>query len=294
MSKVSMPRREVLTAWVMLAPALMGFAAFFAWPALRALEISFTEWNLLRPPRFVGLDNYRQLMQDGRFWHGLKLSALYALMNIPLQTVLGLGLAVAMHRLTQSQFVKSLVLMPYLLSNVLVAMIWLWMLEPTLGAVNQLIAVMGGERQPFFSSADQALWTVAVVNIWRHMGLVSLLFLAGLQNIPRSLYEAAAIEGASEWQTFRRVTLPLLRPVLVFVLVTSVTGSIQIFDTVAVTTRGGPEDATRVVVLYIVQNAFGYLKMGYASAMSMVLCALLVLYTAAQMQLLRSDQSDLQ
>jgi multiple sugar transport system permease protein len=125
------------------------------------------------------------------------------------------------------------------------------------------------------------------------MGLVALLFLAGLQNIPRSLYEAAAMEGASEWQVLRRITLPLLRPVMVFVLVTSVTGSLQIFDTVAVTTKGGPEDSTRVVVYYIVQNAFGYLKMGYASAMSLVLCAVILAYTAIQMRVMRADQHDL-
>jgi multiple sugar transport system permease protein len=282
-----------MTAWLMIAPAMVGFLAFYAWPTLRAIEISFTEWNLLRPPRDVGWANYQQLWNDGTFWRGLGLSGLYALMNIPLQTVLGLGLALAMHRLTKSLFVKSVVLLPYLLSNVLVAMIWLWMLDPTLGAVNHLIAAFGGERQSFFASPDQALWTVAAVNIWRHMGLVALLFLAGLQNIPRSLYEAAAMEGASEWQVLRRITLPLLRPVMVFVLVTSVTGALQIFDTVAVTTRGGPEDATRVVVYYIVQNAFGYLKMGYASAMSLVLCAVMLVYTAIQMRVMRSDQNDL-
>jgi multiple sugar transport system permease protein len=277
----------------MIAPALIGFIAFYAWPAWRAVEISFTEWNLLRPPRDVGLANYRALWEDGAFWRGLGLSGLYALMNIPFQTALGLGLAVAMDRLTRSLFVKSVVLLPYLLSNVLVALIWLWLLDPTLGAVNLLLQALGGTPQPFFASPDQALWTVAAVNIWRHMGLVALLFLAGLQNIPRSLYEAASMEGASEWQMFRRITLPLLRPVLVFVLVTSVTGALQIFDTVAVTTKGGPEDATRVVVVYIVQNAFGYLKMGYASAMSIVLCGVMLAYTAVQMRLLRADQSDL-
>jgi multiple sugar transport system permease protein len=287
------PPREWLTAWLMIAPALLGFAAFYAWPTWRAFEISFTEWNLLRPPRDVGWANYRQLWNDGAFWRGLGLSGLYALMNIPLQTVLGLGLALAMDRLTRSLFVKSVVLLPYLLSNVLVAMIWLWMLDPTLGAVNHLVAAFGGERQPFFASPEQALWSVAAVNIWRHMGLVALLFLAGLQNIPRSLYEAAAMEGASEWQVLRRITLPLLRPVMVFVLVTSVTGALQIFDTVAVTTRGGPEDSTRVVVYYIVQNAFGYLKMGYASAMSLVLCAVMLVYTAIQMRVMRADHSDL-
>ncbi len=284
---------EAWTGWLMVLPALLGFVVFFAWPALRALEISFTEWNLLRPPRDVGWANYARLWDDAAFWRGLELAGWYALMNIPLQTALGLGLAVAMDRLTRSLFVKSVVLLPYLLSNVLVALVWLWMLDPVLGAVNHVLAALGGERQAFFGSPDQALASVAAVNIWRHMGLVALLFLAGLQNIPRSLYEAAALEGAGEWQTFRRVTLPLLRPVLVFVLVTSVTGSFQVFDTVVVTTKGGPEDATKLIVPYIVQNAFGYLKMGYASAMSMVLCAVMVAYTVMQMRVMRANESDL-
>jgi multiple sugar transport system permease protein len=286
-------RAETLTAWALVLPAAIGFAVFYALPALRALQISFTDWNLLRPPRFVGLDNYTAMLEDGRFWNGMKLSLYYVLLNIPLQTVLGLGLAVAMDRLTKSLFVKSVVLLPYLLSNVLVAMIWLWMLDPALGLVNHAIEAVGVERQPFFGGVDQALLTVAAANVWRHTGLVAMLFLAGLQNIPRTLYEAAALEGAGEWQMFRRVTLPLLRPVMVFVLVTSVTGSFQIFDTIAVTTGGGPLDATRVIVHYIVQNAFAFYKMGYASAMSMALALAMVLYTIVQMRILRANQSDL-
>lgn len=292
-SRVFRLRSEAATAWLMVAPALLGFVLFYAWPAVRAVQISFTEWNLLRPPHPVGWANYEQLLADGVFWRALGLSGLYALMNIPLQTALGLGLALAMHRLARAPWVRSAVLMPYLLSNVLVAMLWLWLLDPALGAVNQALVALGGAGQSFFGSPDQALWTVAWVNTWRHMGLAAMLFLAGLQNIPRSYYEAASIEGAGAWQTFRFITLPLLRPVMVFVVVTSVTGALQVFDTVAVTTRGGPEESTRVVVLYIVQNAFGYLKMGYASAMSVVLCAVLLLYTAVQMRLMRADQHDL-
>ena len=277
----------------MLLPALLGFVLFYALPVLRAVEISLTEWNLLRPPKSVGLANYARLLDDAAFWRGLELAGWYALLNIPVQTVLGLGLAVAMDRLSRSPWLKSVVLLPYLLSNVLVALVWLWMLDPVLGAVNHALAALGLDRQPFFGSPDQALASVAAVNIWRHMGLVALLFLAGLQNIPRTLYEAAALEGATEWQTFRRVTLPLLRPVMVFVLVTSVIGSLQVFDTVVVTTKGGPEDATRLIVPYIVQNAFRYLKMGYACAMSMVLCAVMVAYTVLQMRLMHSGESDL-
>jgi multiple sugar transport system permease protein len=176
---------------------------------------------------------------------------------------------------------------------VLVAMVWLWMLDPMLGLVNHFINAAGFDRQPFFGGIDQAMFTVAGVNIWRHMGLVAMLFLAGLQNIPKHLYEAAALEGANEWQMFRRITLPLLRPVMVFVLVTSVTGSFQIFDTIAVTTNGGPLDSTRVIVHYIVQNAFSFYKMGYASAMSMTLCLVMIAYTVLQMRIMRANENDL-
>ena len=286
-------RAQTLSGWLLVLPSLLGFALFYALPIVRAAGVSLTDWNLLRPAHFVGLDNYAELLADDKFWLGMKLSAYYALLNIPLQTAIGLGLAVAMDRLTQSLFLKSVVLLPYLLSNVLVAMVWLWMLDPMLGVVNHLIAAAGAERQAFFGSADQALITVAAVNTWRHMGLVAMLFLAGLQAIPRYLYEAAALEGASEWQMFCKVTLPLLRPVMVFVLVTSVTGSFQIFDTIAVTTSGGPADATRVIVHYIVQSAFSFYRMGYASAMAMVLAAVMLLYTLLQMRILRANESDL-
>ncbi|MEJ7137202.1 carbohydrate ABC transporter permease [Amphibiibacter pelophylacis] len=286
-------RAEVSTAWLMVLPALIGFVLFYAWPTLRAVQISFTDWNLLSAPAYVGVDNYVQMWHDDKFWNGMKLSLYYVLLNIPLQTVLGLFLAVVMDRLTRAIFVKAVVLLPYLLSNVLVAMIWLWMLDPMLGVVNATLGAWGFDAQPFFGDASQALLTVAGVNIWRHMGLVAMLFLAGLQNIPRHLYEAAALEGATEWQMFRRITLPLLRPVMVFVLVTSVTGSFQIFDTIAVTTGGGPLDSTRVIVHYIVQNAFSFYKMGYASAMSITLCGVMLAYTVIQMCIMRANESDL-
>lgn len=286
-------RRETLTAFGLVLPALIGFVLFYAWPAWRAVEISLTDWNLLRAPNWVGLDNYAKLWGDERFWHGMKLSAWYVAFNIPMQTVLGLFLAVVMDRLARSLFVKAVVLLPYLLSNVLVALMWLWLLDPLLGGVNALLTWTGIGHQPFFAGETQALATVAAVNIWRHMGLVALLFLAGLQNIPRYLYEAGALEGATEWQMFWRITLPLLRPVMVFVLVTSVTGSFQIFDTVAVATNGGPLESTRVIVHYIVQNAFSFYKMGYASAMSMTLCLVMVLYTVLQMRILRANENDL-
>ncbi len=289
----AMQRGETLTGWVMVLPATIGFVLFYALPTLRAIDISLTDWNLLQPAHFVGFANYRAMMADGQFWNGMRLSAYYVLLNIPLQTSAGLGLAVAMDRLTRSLFVKATVLLPYLLSNVLVAMIWLWLLDPTLGLVNTALHAVHLPRQPFFGGTGEALLTVALINAWHGMGVVAMLFLAGLQGIPRYLYEAAALEGASEWSMFRHITLPLLRPVMVFVLVTSVTGSFQIFDTIAVTTKGGPLDATRVIVLYIVQNAFNFYRMGYASAMSVTLAATMLVYTVVQMRVMHAHESDL-
>lgn len=291
------PRRappQALVGYLFILPAMVGFVVFYLYPALRGVQISFTDWNLLSAPKGVGLANYDEVLHDPKFWSALGITVKYVLWNIPLQTVLALALAVAMDRLVKSMFIKGLLILPYLLSSVVVAMVFLWLLDPFLGIVNQWLAATPLGKQSFFSSAEQAIPTIAFVNIWKHMGFNALLFYAGLQAIPRTVYEAAAIDGASELTTFRRITLPLLRPVMVFVLVTSLIGSFQIFDTVAVTTQGGPADATRVLVYYIYQNAFSFFRMGYATAMSMVLFVILVVFTLLQMRLLRANESDLE
>ncbi|RKP58428.1 carbohydrate ABC transporter permease [Pararobbsia silviterrae] len=284
---------EAATAWLLVLPSLIGLVVFYLVPTIRAIGISATDWNLMSAPRPVGLDNYRAMLADGKFWHALKLSAYYVLFNIPLQTVLGLLLASLMDRLIRAVSLRAILLLPYLLSNVLVALMWVWLLDPVLGWVNALLHALGLANHSFFGSPMEALATVAAVNIWRYMGMVSLLFLAGMQGIPRTLYEAASLDGASERQMFFRITLPLLRPVMVFVLVTSITGSFQIFDTVAVTTNGGPAESTRVIVYYIYENAFKFYKMGYASAMSMALLLIMIVYTAVQLRVLRAGESDL-
>ena len=285
--------QEALTAWLFILPSLVGFVLFYALPAVRAARISFTEWNLLREPKAVGFENYVTLFNDPQFWNSMRVTGLYVLYNIPTQMVLGLLMALLMDRLTKSVLVRGVLILPYLISNVVVALVWLWMLDPLLGYVNAFFNLIGLERLPFFTSPELALPTIAGVNVWRHAGFSALLFYAGLQSIPKSLYEAATIDGANEWRLFRHITLPLLRPVTVFVLVTTIIGAFQIFDTVAVTTEGGPVNSTRVIVWYIFQNAFELFKMGYASALSVVLFLLLVTVTLLQMRLLRGGQSDL-
>lgn len=284
---------ESLTAYLFILPCMLGFGLFYLYPTLRGFFISTTNWNLLRPPDSVGLANYQTMINDPAFWNALKTTVLYVLYNIPFQTVLGLFLAVAMDRLSKSMFVRGALILPYLLSNVIAAMIWVWMLDPLLGMVNAFLAIFGIPHISFLGTTENALGSVALINIWRHMGLTALLFYAGLQGIPKNVYEAATIDGSSEWTTFWKITLPLLRPVTVFVMVTSIVGSFQIFDTVAVATQGGPVDATRVLVFYIYDNAFRFFKMGYATALSMTLFAILIFFSIVQLRLFRADQSDL-
>jgi ABC-type Fe3+ transport system permease subunit len=158
--------------------------------------------------------------------------------------------------------IRSIILAPYLIANVIAAIIWFWMLDPLLGFGNVVLQAVGAGRIAFFSDQHLALPTIAAVNIWRHMGLVAILFYTGIQTIPQDIYEAARIEGAGPWKNFSRITLPLLRPTLVFVLITSIIGSFQVFDSIAVTTLGGPVNSTRTIVWYIYESAFQNFRMG--------------------------------
>jgi multiple sugar transport system permease protein len=284
---------EAFCGLLFVAPALIGFTVFYLLPTIRAFYIGLTNWNLLRAPKFLGLENYTRLLGDERFWSSMWTTVLYVLYNIPIQTVLGLLIAVLMKRLTGSVFIRSVMLAPFLISNVIAAMIWFWMLDPVLGFINFLLQAVGLGSHAFFSNESLALPTIAAINIWRYTGYTALLFYTGLQSIPEHLYEAARIEGATQWRMFRSITLPLLRPTMVFVLVTSIIGSFQIFDTIAVTTQGGPGTATRTIVWYIYQEAFMSMRMGYASAMSTVLFLFLIIVTLVQMRVLRSGESDL-
>jgi len=286
-------RREAFIAWIFVLPSFIGFLAFFAIPSFRGLIMSFTNWDLFRPAKFVGVANYTKLFADKDFLHALRVTVYYVLLNIPLQTVLALGLAVMMDRLTKSTIIRGIVVLPWLLPNIVVALIWLWLLDPTMGFLNQIIMGLGFARQPFLGSVTQAMPTIAGINIWRHAGYTAILLYAGLQTIPKEVYEAAAIDGADERQMFFGITLPLLRPVLVFVLVTTIIGSFQIFDTISMTTKGGPVDATRVIYWYIYEYAFVRFKMGYATTLAVALFTILITITIIQMRYFNADTSDL-
>ncbi|MEU2288406.1 sugar ABC transporter permease [Streptomyces sp. NPDC013178] len=280
-------------AAVFVAPAMLGFLVFLLWPTLRGVYLSFTRFNLLTPAEWVGLDNYVRMVNDPIFWDSLKVTVEYVVINIGVQTVAALAIAVLLQRLTQSAVLRGIVLTPYLMSNVVAGLVWLWILDNQLGIGNEIISALGFDRIPFLADETWAIPTIALINVWRHVGYTALLLFAGLQAIPNDMYEAARVDGAGEWRMFWRITMPLLRPVLAVVLIMTVIGSFQVFDTVAVTTAGGPANATNVLQYYIYGSAFGRFQFGYASAMSVALLIVLSAITILQYRLTRAGQSDL-
>ncbi|MYW62922.1 ABC transporter permease subunit [Streptomyces sp. SID8379] len=287
------PLGDGAIAALFVAPAMLGFVVFLLWPTLRGIWLSFTRFNLLTPPKWVGLANYERMINDPIFWDSLKVTVEYVVINIGVQTVAALAIAVLLHRLTQSSLLRGIVLTPYLMSNVVAGIVWLWMLDTQLGIGNEIIAAVGLDRIPFLADETWAIPTIALINVWRHVGYTALLLFAGLQAIPHEMYEAARVDGASEWRMFTRITMPLLRPVLAVVLIMTVIGSFQVFDTVAVTTAGGPANATNVLQYYIYGSAFGRFQFGYASAMSVALLVVLSAITVVQYRITRAGQTDL-
>ncbi len=285
--------RDALTAWIFILPSLIGFVTFYAVPAVRGLFFSFTDWDMLKEPTLVGVDNYAKIFADKQFWSSLGATVYYVLLNIPAQTVLAVLLAVMMDRVVKSTLIRSVFILPWLLPAVIVGAIWAWILNPGLGPIGSIFRAIGLTPPGFLGSPDLAMPSVAMINIWQYTGNAALLIFAGLQTIPKEIYEAGSIDGASEARMFWSITLPLLRPVLVFVLVTTVIGSFQVFDTIAVTTTGGPAGATRVILWYIFEFAFNRFQMGYATAVSVILFAILLTITIIQMRVLSANTSDL-
>lgn len=284
---------DFLPALMFTAPALLGLGIFVVYPGLRGVYLSFTEYNIFKEPEFIGLDNYQAALQDPFVWNALWVTLQYVFINIGVQTVFALILAVLMHRFTKSIWVRGTMLLPFLISNVVVALVWLWLLDYNLGYINSFVELVGLDKTAYFGEST-ALPTIALINVWRHLGYTALLIFAGLLTIPRDVYEAAEVDGSGEWRTFFSVTLPLLRPVMVFVLILTITGSFQVFDTISVTTNGGPVNATRVFSILITQKAWNSNQFGYAAAISVILMIILIGIVLVQMRLLRGNESDLQ
>ncbi len=280
--------RRALVASLFLAPGLLPLVLFTLGPMAASLVISLLRWDLLRPPRWKGIGNYLQLVGDPDF-HAAVLHTLYFILGyLPLAFLGGLAIALALNqRLRGVAIFRTIYFLPVVTSWVVVAFMWKWLLNPQSGIVNYALSFVGIHGPGWWTDPAWAMPSIILASAWKDLGFVMVILLAGLQAIPDDYYEAAAVDGAGRWARFWYITLPLLSPASFFVVVISLINSFQVFDQIWVMTGGGPVDATSVVVLQIVRNAFSYGQVGYASAMSWVLFAAILLVTLVQLRLQR-------
>ena len=274
------------TALLFIAPSFIPLLAFFVLPMIAAAVLSFTSWDLLSSPHWIGFNNFTQLIHDREFLNSLKNTLVFIAGYLPVVYVLGLSAALALNRKFKgSGVLRAAYFLPVITSWVIVALLWKWILNPNGGLVNSALHAIGIQGPGWWTSKSWSMVSVIIPSAWKDLGYIMLLLLAGLQSIPPEYQEAAAIDGASKRQILFRITLPLLTPATFFVLVISLINNFQVFDQIWVMTAGGPEGSTNVVVGEIVKNSFEYGHMGYASALSMVLFLIIMIVTAIQLRL---------
>lgn len=279
------------TLALFLGPALIGAGAFLIGPILASLALAFADWDLLTPARFAGLGNFQKMLNDPEFWAALRHTLTFIVGYVPPVMLLGFLVAVALNsRIPGRGLLRAMYFLPVVTSWVAVGLVWKWLLNPQYGLINTTLARVGLEGPAWLFDPNWAMAAVILTSLWKDLGFVMTILIAGLQNIPREYYEAAAIDGASQTQLQRFVTLPLLAPAIFFALTISLINAFQVFDQVYVMTGGGPAGATTVLIERIVKNAFSYSQMGYAAAMSWVLF-LLVFATSFLISRLRGRWS---
>jgi multiple sugar transport system permease protein len=280
--------RLALVAGGFLLPSLIPLVLFMLGPMVASLGVSLLRWDLLRPARFIGIDNYVSLVGDPGFHAALGHTVLYIVGYLPLVFVGGLAIALALNeRLRAMSLFRAVYFLPVVTSWVVVALVWKWLLNPQSGLVNAGLALVGIDGPGWWTDPAWAMPAIILASAWKDLGFVMVILLAGLQAIPADYYEAAQVDGAGRWARFRHITLPLLSPATFFVLVISLINGFQVFDQIWVMTGGGPAGATSVVVTQIVTHAFSYGQMGYASAMSWVLFAVILVITVVQFRIQR-------
>ena len=281
-------QREALAAYLFILPTLLGFLVFIIGPIIAAVFLSFSSYDLLTAPRFNGVENYFRLFSDPRlktvYWNTIFLTILAVLGN----NVAGLTLAVLINQKLSAPlryFLRTAYFFPVLIALAYCAIIWQFMFQKDTGLINYYLGLLGIAPLHWLGNNSLVKPAVIILDVWKNCGFDMIIYLAGLQSIPHEFYEAAAIDGASRWQIFRRITLPLVSPSIFFLVVINMIGALQMFDSVVVLTAGGPGDASRTLVMFIYEQAFQNFRMGYASAVALTLFAVIMGLTLLQFRL---------
>ncbi|OXS52979.1 sugar ABC transporter permease [Cohnella sp. CIP 111063] len=262
---------------------MLGLILFIVGPVLFAFGISFMRWDIGTSPVWIGFANYSKQMTDPVFWKVLRNTGLFALLHIPLTVVGSLALALLLNRNLRGKMIfRAVYFTPVVTSAVAVALVWTWLYNPNYGLINSALSSVGIQGPGWLTDMNWALPSIVIMTVWQALGYNMILFLAGLQGVPSHLYEAAKIDGASSWQRLLKITLPMISPTTFFVVIMLLIGSMQVFSEPYMMTRGGPADATNVVVLHIFNTAFQFFRMGEASAISFILFVIILVITLIQ------------
>ncbi len=279
---------EAVAGYFFILPTLLSFLVFFLVPTISGLGMSFYEWDFFSAPEYVGLENFEELVGDKLFIRTLRNTAIFALSATALNVGLGMFIAIGVNSIGWRwlrALLRTAYFIPFVISTVVVALLFGFLLQESVGVVNYFLTRLGIARVPWLTSSAWAFRSIVMIDVWKHVGFFTLIFLAGLQGIPRELYEAAVVDGAGRRVRLTRITIPLLTPSLFFSLIIALIGAFQVFESMFVLTNGGPGDATRTVVMYLYREAFGSFNMGYAASMAVVLFFIILALTITQVRL---------
>ncbi|MGE0199879.1 MAG: carbohydrate ABC transporter permease [Candidatus Melainabacteria bacterium] len=284
----ALERHHARWAWLLILPGLLGLLVFTYLPTLSSFALSFSYWNLLGAPQWVGLENYREVLADPLFWQSLVNTLVFVSVATLVQVTLAVAVAVALNRITVLRTaLRTTYFLPFITPMVSVAMVWGWLYEPQAGLFNWILEHLHLIQAPvaWLYEPQTALGAVILLQIWKGVGYNVVLFLAGLQAVPESVYESAQLDGAGSWSAFWRITLPMITPTLFFVLTMTIISSFQVFDSVYLLTEGGPQHSTDVLVYWMFKNAFAFYKIGPASAIAYLIFVMVLALTLVQWQL---------
>lgn len=268
---MTMARREAIAGWLFIMPAVLGVLLWIAGPMLYSVWLSMTDWDILRPPRFIGAQNFVRMVNDRLFFKSLWVTLYFTVFHVPLTLILAFMVALLLNTKTRGiAFFRTLYYLPSIVPAVANAVLWMWIFNSEFGLLNLLLNRFGFDKVMWLQNPSTALPALILMSLWS-LGGVMIIYLAGLNGIPEQLYEAASIDGAGSLTKFFRITLPMMTPVIFFNLILQIIGSFQVFTASYLITQGGPNYATTFYVLYLFDNAFSFFDMGYASALAWVL-----------------------